>query len=504
MTLCSSYIASPTLHEYHESDAFVKMLVGPFGSGKSVGVCADMAYYAMSQTPSPEDNVRYSHWGIVRATYQQLKDSTRKTLRNFFHPQWETRFTQGMPCYGLYRFPLSDGTTVQLDITMVALESPEDIYKIRSSNWTACWINEADSVPYEIFSELQGRVGRYPDVHMGGCRWAGILMDFNQPPPGHYLHQMMQNPKDNWAVFRQPPAAFKRENPDGTISYDINEDAENLRNIGVRQPGDTSIEPGLIYYRNQIESDMTQKRFDRIDHQFCMLDILIHDGKAVYPSFNRELHVSKYEIPVQKYRPVICGMDTSGIHPALVILQEYQGKWCLMDEIWGDELGLESFIEQAMIPLLRYKYADCEVQIYCDPADGRDSYRAISPTNHLKDYGFDAKIAYTNKPKQRIMSVESLLNKQVGGLLIDPRCRMTIDGMAGAYHYRKRRIAGTVDQSYNAVPEKNAHSHIADALQYAALFIIKGARSTPEDDPGFSKVAAILQKKHRTLRYIAR
>ena len=59
-------------------------------------------------------------------------------------------------------------------------------------------------------------------------------------------------------VLRQPPAALKIDGPDGRPVYEVNPNAENLRNLGAREEGDPDDFPaeqrGMRYYRNQIQS----------------------------------------------------------------------------------------------------------------------------------------------------------------------------------------------------------------------------------------------------------
>ena len=62
------FSGSPTLSRFMESEARVRIIQGPVGSGKSVACCAEIMRLAMSQEPS-EDGVRYSKAGVIRNTY---------------------------------------------------------------------------------------------------------------------------------------------------------------------------------------------------------------------------------------------------------------------------------------------------------------------------------------------------------------------------------------------------------------------------------------------------
>ena len=64
-----------------------------------------------------------------------------------------------------------------------------------------------------------------------------------------------------------------------------------------------------------------------------------------------------------------------------------------------------------------------------------------------------------------------MLNLDVGGILIDPRCELTIRGFVSDYRYRRLRATGTIGAVYTPQPEKNDSSHLQDSIQYACLYI---------------------------------
>jgi len=407
------------------------------------------------------------------------------------------------PLRGLYIFPLGDGTTVHLELVLTAVATMEDADKLRSANWSFAWINEASEIESGIMEFITSRIGRYPSKDMGSCSYSGILLDFNRPQPGHHLLATMDNPvlqlvnehglekEIPIAVFTQPPAAFKEIREDGTVVYRANPDAENLENL----------RGGVEYYSTQIASWLKIGHTDYIESLFCMLDTPIRDGQAVFPQFNLETHVSKNVLEPQNFTTVIVGMDTSGIHPAATFWQENQGKWCCLDEIMGIEMGLEAFMEEALVPLIRSRYPTCDVIISCDPANARDSFTALAPTTHLQRLGFQVYLPTSNLPKIRIRAVEVLLNKQIGGIIISPTCKGVIRAMIGGYHYAIRRVvSSSAGKVYNSKPEKNDDSHLADAIQYAAMYINQGVvdKSTEKKHP----IAVLLQRKRQSLRTI--
>ena len=83
-------------------------------------------------------------------------------------------------------------------------------------------------------------------------------------------------------------------------------------------------------------------------------------------------------------------------------------------------------------------------------------------------------------------AVAGALNRLVDGkpgLVISPACKVLRKGFAGGYHFKRVRVTG--DERYHDVPDKNAYSHVHDALQYALsgggeARALTGLRSDPK------------------------
>lgn len=496
------YVMSPTGKLFHECDSYVKMICGPYGSGKSCCCAVDVLSYACAQAPAP-DGVRYSRIGVVRATYPELHDATRRSLLEVLPSEYGTILSSGAPMEGIYRIPLPDGTMVQMELALWAIRTADDAQKLKSSNWTFAWINEATGVSPEVFSVVSSRTSRYPSEDLGGISWGGIIMDFNQPAPGTWLAEFIKNPQPNWSVFLQPPAAFKREDSQGRTYYEVNESAENLRNLGGKEAGDPEDmlpeERGKRYYRNQIDGLLKSGRTDIIDNQYCMLDVPVVDGKPVYTNFSITRHVAPEHLNPVMFQDILVGIDQSGIHPAAVILQFQEGKWCILDEMYADGEGLENFIQGILVPLLRSKYSTNPVTAAIDPSNTRDSWQAVTPRERLEEVGITAVTEISNNPKLRIQTVEHMLNLDTGGILVSPDCELLIRGFQSEYRYRRLRAAGSIGAVYTPVPEKNDASHLHDALQYAALLIHQGQK---EDSVDVSHIAEVLSRKSKLYRRV--
>ena len=200
---------SPTLARFARSDAFVRVVVGPVGSGKSSACVSEILRRAARQKPGP-DGVRRTRFAVIRNTYPELRDTTRKTFEEWI-PQdprfgkWnEQRFSYTM------EFLHNDGEgnkhPLHCEVLFRALDRPEDVKKLLSLELTGAYINECREVPKYILDVLETRVGRYPSKMEGGASWFGIWADTNPWHAGHWGAKMFAKlaPSDGYVLFRQP------------------------------------------------------------------------------------------------------------------------------------------------------------------------------------------------------------------------------------------------------------------------------------------------------------
>lgn len=195
------YRAPPTLALFMRSNTKVRAVVGPIGSGKSSACCMELLRRAAEQRP--HNGVRATRAVVIRNTYRELKDTTRKTFEAWIPPslgKWhEQDFTFTI------RQRLTDGTAIRCEVLFRALDKPEDVKKLLSLELTFAWINEARQVPKAILDMLGGRVSRYPAKKDGGPTWHGIWMDTNPWHTGHWGFQLFSKQRpEGHELFEQP------------------------------------------------------------------------------------------------------------------------------------------------------------------------------------------------------------------------------------------------------------------------------------------------------------
>src|SRR3990167_10406322 len=186
------------LKAFAGSLAFVRGIMGPFGSGKSTVCVMEILKRSVEQQPGP-DGVRRTRWAIIRNTYPELKSTTIKTW-NFWIPTSWGKMNFGSPITHRLKTP-----TLDIEILFLALDQPDDSKKLLSLEITGAWVNEARQIDKAVIDALTARVGRYPAKLDGGATWSGIIMDTNPPDDQSWWYSAAEIEKpDGWEFFRQP------------------------------------------------------------------------------------------------------------------------------------------------------------------------------------------------------------------------------------------------------------------------------------------------------------
>lgn len=449
------YRPSPTLATFHASNAFIRGVMGPIGSGKSVGMCWEIFTRAQEQKPGP-DGKRRSRWGVIRNTYPELKSTTIKTWLDWFP---ESRF-------GPLRWdaPITHSLTfgdVELEVLFVSVDKPGDIGKLLSLDLTGAWINEARELPKAVIDAVTGRVGRYPktDPATGqGPTWSGVVMDTNPPDDHHWWYRLAEEEHPaGHEFFRQPGGLLIDEGG----HYVDNPLAENIEHLP----------DGFGYYRRLVPGKDSNWIKAYVMGQYAT----VLDGKAVYAGqWNDALHVSNAPLHPIKGREIILGWDY-GLTPACIVAQVTpRGQLRVLDEILGEDCGVRQFAQDFVKPLLKLKYPDCEVVSVGDPAGGQKAQTdERTVLDELRDLGLPTRPALSNSPLKRWEAVRWFLSQLRDGqpaLLLDPSCKVLRKGFNGGYRFRRMQVSGA-DARFAEQADKNQFSHPHDALQYLCLHL---------------------------------
>ena len=404
-------------------------------------------------------------------SYGQLKDTTIKTVHDWFPPKLfgEYRVTDHM--FIITRLP-----GIHLEILFRALDRPDQVSNLLSLEVTSAWFNESREIPRTIIEAMDARIGRFPSKRDGGPTWYGMIMDTNPPDEDSYLYKMFEKVKpDGWKMFKQPSGLSAR--------------AENTKHLPKG------------YYSNLAKGKDEMYKRIYIHGQYGFLVT----GKPVFQSFVDNVHVAPNIIEPIKGLDVILGFDF-GLQPACAIGQiDPMGKLVILDELVSDGMGLRQFCESQLIPLLRRKYFGMSVMGYGDPSGA-----SRAPTDestcfevlHSREVGLSGVIpAPTNAIMPRVSAVETFLNKMWQGepaFLLSPNCHFLRKALNGAYHYEKE--PKSQGEEYKAMPVKNFYSHVSDALQMLCMYL---SEKESQDRRWKSFQATMKRREYRPASYEA-
>ena len=425
----------PTIRKFWNADSFQRMLLGAFGSGKSSGCVQEIVRRACNQLPN-NMGVRRTRWAIIRNSYPQLRDTTIRTVLDWYPPPDWGRYSEMNHNYSM-QWMLEDDTTVECELLFRALDRPDQVSNLLSLELTGAWVNEAREVPRQIWDALQGRVGRFPSFREEGSTWFGVIGDSNPPDDDHWIYRMFEEERpDNAAIFKQPSGR--------------SEEAENLPNL----PPD--------YYKNLAAGKGDDFIKVYIDGEYGF----VKEGKPVFPEYSDHVHCKEFE--VVKGLPIYRGWDF-GLSPACVFTQLMpNGQWRIFDEVIATRMGARAMGEQ-VIQHTNVTYPDTLIDgDYGDPA-GRTPGEADEKTcfQILQGQGIDIEAGEQNV-ERRLDAVRSRFNRMVDGapsILIHPRAKTIRKAFRGGYKYRRLQVSG---ERYTDKPDKDAFSHPMDALQYVA------------------------------------
>lgn len=429
-----TFNAPPIVSSFMRSGAFVRIILGPVGSGKSTGCLMEIVRRAREQSPGP-DGYRHTRFAIVRQTLQQIKQTVLKEFYTWLAP--------------ITTFKVSENTIylsfddVRCEIHLIPLDDENDQRRLLSMQLTGAWVNEFPEIDPAIIPSLCGRLGRFPSSAQGGPTWFGLIMDGNFPNEGGDWHTLLErNLPADYHLFKQPSG--------------LAPDAENIPNL----PG------GREYYDRLARGQSAEWVRRYVMAQYGNDP----SGSAVFrESYTHDFHSFESLDPIPG-RPLLIGQDF-GRDPWSAICQlDHRGRFLVLEEVEGTKIGLEQHILLNLRPaLMQDRYMGMPVAVIGDPSGvAKSSLYEETSFDMLKREGFMAFPAPTNDIDPRLRAIEAFLLQQQGGkpmFLIDrERCPMLVQGLRGGYKFSKMKSGQT-----KPTPDKNDYSHPMDALQYAAL-----------------------------------
>lgn len=429
------YDAPPTVGRFMESDAKVRGIVGPFGSGKSSGCVMEFLKRAAAQRPGP-DGVRRTRFCAIRNTYGQLSDTTRKTFEQWV-PAELGRWNEDDFTFHIRR------ADIDCEVLFRALDRPQHVNKLLSLELTGAYINECREIPKAIFDGVQGRVGRYPSKVQGGPTWWGVWFDSNPWHQRHWLHELFKR--------NAPPKGFELyEQPSG-----LADDAENTDNL---PPG----------YYSDLCAGKDQDYIDCYVHgRYPAQDVGSVFG-ALVEALEKRGGVSDFK---REGGDVFVSMDL-GIADKVAMWW-----WRLQGNRWPEVLR---YYENSSLPLSHYldelEKQPCEYRRIFLPHDGRArTLQTGASTMELAAKRYPGKVAITPE-----LSLADGL--QAARWLLEQPIRVHGTGCElGLQRLRAYRYEYDEDTKvFSRKPVHDDASHGADAFRYLACAFKAAELGTPK------------------------
>lgn len=460
----------PVLEECMYDPSRISIVTGPAGSAKTSIIGAlKILRLACEQEPAPADNVRYTSHLVGRSTYQQLESATIKTFRNMLEPLFTFK-TGSIPPSAYANFPLPDGTRVDCIIEFLSFDSEDAQQKLLGFEPTTAFLDEISELPESLIFAVNRRLGRYPSGKKGRPTFTGLTAATNGPKKNHWLYDWSQGARDedfkaiskelgrNFVrIHRQPPGLLRQ--PDGT--WLPNPKAENVQNL----------EGGYAYYYAML-ADGEEKIKSYVEGEFA--DLV--SGKLVFNEFNRELHVldaDNFDKPY--YMPLYLSFDFGRTPVCIFATTTTGGRLIIIDEVTGENMSIDTLVNEKVKPLLREKYPGCPVEgAWGDPSgiSSRDTTEA-SPFSVILDNGIPIADPGSNKLQPRIEIVKQLLTRLDSNgkpaLQVLSTCKYTLAALSVDYIYEKQRGSSDLVKEVPTKSHVNWVSDLADSVQYLCL-----------------------------------
>lgn len=458
------------------SRAFIKIIIGPVGSAKTMTALRALRRVAMQQRGRRDGNGvlwRRARVGVIRETYPNIE---KNTLPSWFriHPQHEGKFTWKAPFTHRLNLVLAedeqgratDVCDFELEMRAIGDRSVEEA--CRGWEVNAVMIDEADLQPPDLLAFLTGRVGRFSELDPSLVVDPQIIMSLNAPYMDNWIYKL--------AIERNLDAVMTdelREVLDGRPLIEVfiqpggrEPDAENLHNL---PKGYYQLQAAANTHRPDYVARMIDNKFVPMQH-----------GQPVNPQFDYRTHVRDLEWDPR--HPLIVGID-QGLNCAAVVSQRtsmgylrtlreavmFQGDGKTLAKIGPTAAG------QMVRTMIGEHYPDLhpdDLRFVADPAAWSAQDRADHEMDWIRAFqkglGHKVRKAKTNRQTLRNEALWHAMSERDGYAVDGRHCPHLIRGHLGGYRYQKADMSDGETRGHLSIAD-TIYTHVCDAEQYAAL-----------------------------------
>lgn len=460
----------PTMKRFAQSDAAIRIVIGPAGSAKTTYCALEILRLACLQEPA-EDGVRYSKALVARQTYQMLQSSTIDTFKRMLGDILSFK-TGKIPPEAYGKFRIDDGTYVDLKIEFVSFDSEDAQSKLRGYEPTWVFLDEVSEMPESLVTAALARTGRFPSGKYGRPTRSGVIGATNGPLKRHWLYQWASGKhKDLHAAISkeigipyfelfQQPAGLIRPAKEGD-PWKPNPAAENIHHL----------DEGYGYYFKMLGMKSTEIQAF-VEGTFA--DLVT--GKVVFPEFSPSHVVSIEDVPLPQRIPLYLGFDFGRTPVCIICTMTTGGRVMVLEELTGMDISVRTLLDDYVLPKLQSKYRFATVEgAWGDPAGMVKAQSVeVSPFDVILSAGIpieDPGGANRLGPriesvKQRLTSLDSMGYPK---LQISDECKFLLAAMQHDYVYEAIRGGNGAVRDIPTKTHEGWCSDLADALQYVCL-----------------------------------
>lgn len=513
----------PVAAAYIVSKGPIDLIMGPWGSGKTVGTVFKIARHSAVDAPICKDGVIHVRTAAIRDTYREMAKTALSSWHEFFPKkgpftaqekdayaggqdrpvkhvlEWDV-VRQWYRARGVWE-PRMTKVRLEMEFGAIGEQNLDSFFK--GYEITFGWMNECDLLNEDVPGRFYGRTGRYPPASEI-MEWEGerlglvkdpdsgdesinvpriVMGDYNPPDEANWTYKRHIEEPENWPgynFFQQPSGLSPRaENRLGKARYKYEEEE--------RQFGG----PDSAEARRNVHGEYAAKR----------------QGTVVYPGFQIMKHRAEEVLKPNPALPFYMGFDGGG-RPACGIGQfqpngQFRGLrevTCPTDEVTGPE----RFAAMVVDTLLRDFRGVPFGGAWGDPSDFQGADQVAGQLALMQIIGQALGISiYPTESNDIAMRTQAMafylkdIDAHTPGSLWCPSCKMTVRGFVSQYHLTKHATEGKTDRLEIA---KNFHSHIMNAWEYL-LYGFRGRAALQHEASRLGRpknVVSIQSKRART------
>ena len=207
-------------------------------------------------------------------------------------------------------------------------------------------------------------------------------------------------------------------------------------------------------------------------NQEMELDFTKSVGLRIYPDFKDHVHV-KDKLQAIPYRHVCRFWDFGYRHPVCIFAQmNMDDQLIVLDEVFGSDIVILEF-GKSIKRKTKHDYPGWEIDDFCDPAGKFKSDKSQKTTIdilHTLDIWPRHKSSQVQDGINLIRTLLLEREDKTPGLLIDRRCKITIDAFMGGY---------TRDEVTEEPVKDGFYEHPMDALRYGVINLFSTRTLSP-------------------------